>query len=233
MCPPQASANVSLIAASRACDPEAIRSALAEGADPDAKNLPASRSCLHYVVDGDYASMANEATPSVADRILCCRLLLDAGANPNATHRSLPVLHASVDTPECARLLLFHGADPHAKSSHGMSALMHASLEHAHPDSFRLIAAAGADPRALDDDGFDAIVHALRSGNLAVLGILEELGVAIDFADPASLQRHFALAEANANPQTIAWLRSRGERAIFNQVLSTSRGAHPGRLPRI
>jgi ankyrin repeat protein len=209
--------NESLIAAARACDPSAIRIALAEGADPDAKTTPHSRPSLHYVVDGDYASMANETTPSASDRILCARLLLDAGADPNACHRELPTLHASVDTPECARLLLERGANPLAKAGKGLSALMHACFEQSHPDSFRLIAAAGGDLRATDENGLGLNEHAVRSGNTAVLSILEELGAGVDFCDASSSAKLVRLADDIGNPATLAWLASRRERFLLRE----------------
>jgi uncharacterized protein len=87
------------------------------------------------------------------------RLLLDAGADPNAVGASEQIgpvqpLHSAAATGrlECARLLLDRGADVNARQGGGFTAL-HAAAASSDAELARLLLAAGADETAKADDG--------------------------------------------------------------------------------
>jgi ankyrin repeat protein len=87
------------------------------------------------------------------------RLLLDAGADPNAVGTSEQIgpvqpLHSAAATGrlECARLLLERGADVNARQGGGFTAL-HAAAASSDGELARLLLAAGADATAKTDDG--------------------------------------------------------------------------------
>jgi uncharacterized protein len=96
------------------------------------------------------------------------RLLLDAGADPNAVGTSATIgpvqpLHSAAATSrlECARLLLEHGADVNARQSGGFTAL-HAAAASSDAELARLLLAAGADATAKTDDGGEPDLDFLR-----------------------------------------------------------------------
>jgi ankyrin repeat protein len=87
------------------------------------------------------------------------RLLLEAGADPNAVGTSEQIgpvqpLHSAAATGrlECARLLLERGANVNSRQGGGFTAL-HAAAASSDVKLARLLLAAGADPSARTDDG--------------------------------------------------------------------------------
>jgi ankyrin repeat protein len=92
-------------------------------------------------------------------------LLLDSGANANATNASgaTALMWAATDL-EKVSLLLARGADPKAVSKSGRTALMLAALTEGSADVVRMMLARGADVKAVD--GFKStVLHAAAGGN--------------------------------------------------------------------
>jgi ankyrin repeat protein len=96
------------------------------------------------------------------------RLLLDAGADPNAVGTSEQIgpvqpLHSAAATGrlECVRLLLAHGADVNARQGGGFTAL-HAAAASSDTELARLLLAAGADATARAEDGLEPDLDFLR-----------------------------------------------------------------------
>lgn len=96
------------------------------------------------------------------------RLLLDAGADPNAVGTSDQIgpvqpLHSAAATgrSDCARLLLERGAGVNARQGGGFTAL-HAAAASSDAELARLLLAAGANATAKTDDGREPDLDFLR-----------------------------------------------------------------------
>ena len=90
------------------------------------------------------------------------RLLLDAGADPNAIDRQgVTALHPSVREGDanCVRLLLERGCDPNIASELGSTPLMVAAMRQL-PDVVTLLLGSGASPEPVDHIGHDAAAWA-------------------------------------------------------------------------
>jgi ankyrin repeat protein len=144
------------------------------------------------------------------------RVLLEAGADPNAEPHFGDALYHSVEaeSPECLRLLLEHGAEPR-----GSNALAHA-LDFDRPEHVRMLLAAGADA----NEGA-LLVHAVRRGRgPETLRLLAEHGAELDrrggeWSTPAD---HHRTAYQNAI------LRGLDEHAAVLAELGASTDVAPG-----
>ena len=102
------------------------------------------------------------------------RILLDAGANPNAKDQDgqTAIMHAaSYGYAESVRILIEHHADVNLKDHAGRTALMHAAMG-GYVDAIPLLIENGADPYAHDSDGKTALDLALTSKNQAAIKLL-------------------------------------------------------------
>jgi len=107
------------------------------------------------------------------------RVLLDAGADPNAgDHEHSPALLWNVDV---MKALLDAGADPHIASAHGTTALGCAAFK-GHADAVRLLLDRGCDPNAAMSDGSTPIFGAASEGHTAVINTLLGAGADPDLA---------------------------------------------------
>ncbi|MCA3005825.1 MAG: ankyrin repeat domain-containing protein, partial [Phycisphaerales bacterium] len=138
-----------LFCAAESGSAECVDMLLAAGVDPKARDC-SGRTAIHYagthevlrslqqVGLGLEDADASEYTPLTCavcdgpDALPRVRMLLDAGANPNATHdRGYTVFMSAVGSnryPALLRLLVESGADPHAVSDLGYNAF-HAALD--------------------------------------------------------------------------------------------------------
>lgn len=126
-------------------DPAPLVAALLDhGADPDPGNRVGStlltKACLCDDVQTVEVLLRHHVDPNVAGRppyttrvyspllytssFECARLLLAAGANPNARSGGSRTALMGADDPRMFQLLLNHGADPNALDDEGRTALM-------------------------------------------------------------------------------------------------------------
>ena len=169
-------ADAALLKAVERDDCAALRSALARGADPNAR--------------------LRDKTPALILSARCqdgaiATLLLQAGADPDGqTPFGFSAAMAACDQgmPELLAALLAAGADPNLASCIGETAAMRCSYAHcggAAVACLRLVAAAGADLDAGRGDGWSAAMHAACFGHTAILSELHRLGADFLRSTPA------------------------------------------------
>jgi ankyrin repeat protein len=207
---------------------EMMRFLLEAGADPNAHNNR-NATALHWgvtdaaklklllsknasveakAVDGRTVLHVAAALPAGAPVV---KLLLDAGANPNA--RTLvgttPLFSAVSASFESTQLLLAKGADPKAKSATGGTALMAAAFES--PKTAALLIARGADVNATTKRGVTALANAANGGNLETARLLIEKEANVNAADYRGYTSlmHAAYRD-NASPELIRLLLDHG-----------------------
>ena len=100
------------------------------------------------------------------------RLLLDAGADPNARNDAgATALMWAVDDPEITRMLLERKADPNVRSADGRSALLLAAGRSGADDVVKMLLAAGATL-----DGQAVLTQAADAGDAAIIRVLLDRG---------------------------------------------------------
>ena len=116
----------------------------------------------------------------------CVKLLLDRGADPNATTSTgATALMWAVPNVEKVRLLIARGADVNARSTNlGRTPLLIAASYPSSVEVLRLLLAKGADLRAKDRNGEHALGFAARTADVDVVRFLVERG--IDVNEPGS-----------------------------------------------
>ena len=112
------------------------------------------------------------------------RILLDAGADVNATNESkATALLWAARQPEKARLLIERGADPNAKSKQGFTPLMGASIRPGNSAIVALLLEKGADANASSLLGFSALHLAAKAGDVESMRLLIAKGADAKLAD--------------------------------------------------
>lgn len=108
-----------------------------------------------------------------AGRADLARILLDAGADPEAVSAGRSLLFGAVerDDTALATLLLERGASPKATDRWGSTAL-HVAAGQGRTVLAELLLANGADPRACDGDGWTPLHLAARGGKVEVARVL-------------------------------------------------------------
>lgn len=116
-----------------------------------------------------------------AGRADLARILLDAGADPEALSAGRSVLLGAVelDDTAMATLLLGRGASPTATDRWGATAL-HVAAGHGRTAMAELLIANGADPRACDGNGWTPLHLAARGGKVEVARVLLEHGADVN-----------------------------------------------------
>ena len=112
------------------------------------------------------------------------RLLLDNGANVNATNVNQTALSYAAEYGHDAivKLLLDKGADIDATEAFGWTALLHAT-DNGHEAAVKLLLEGGADIHAEEHDGQNALSFAAEIGDVATIELLLDKGADIDATD--------------------------------------------------
>jgi ankyrin repeat protein len=195
---------------------------------------------LYAVVDMEHQEpMVNRPLPKPSGRLVpidVVKILLDRGANPNATLKTpllmrqhnggdgslgegaTPLMRASkVSDATLIRLLLDKGADPNLRLRNQTTALMiaasraarNAGPEQKTIDAMTALLATGADVNAVNDNGESALHIAVTRGD-ALVRFLVEKGAKLDLKDKSG---RTPLDVAMGVPGAAAGGRGRGGRA--------------------
>lgn len=143
------------------------------------------------------ASMMADEPLSLAlkrDHIDCARLLLKAGADPNARYfMGAEINLVSVLKVSCIKLLLEHGAHPDSRDRSGLTPLMKAAR---HPQGYataKLLIDYGADVNDIAGERHDyrtVLHHSIFSGNIDLIRLLLTSGARypkLDFDKPSPM----------------------------------------------
>jgi ankyrin repeat protein len=192
----QESANVRLVAATRAGDQAGVTRALAQGATPNARNR-LGESALLIALQNDRPELATQMLAAGADVNLAAvngvtplmaaahggyadivRELLAKGADVNAAdqlRKTAMIYAAGEGRTEVVVLLLHAGIDPNAVYAHRLTALMWAA-GYGHSETVQALLDAGAQTEPRDDRGKSALDIA-REGEFAATATLLEAAV--------------------------------------------------------
>ncbi|HEX2469006.1 MAG TPA: ankyrin repeat domain-containing protein [Candidatus Limnocylindrales bacterium] len=190
---PPSDADRRLLAAAAAGDVAAITAALAEGADPDARDAAGSPALM-------LATRARAADVVGA--------LLDAEADPDAQdgERFNPFLYAGAEgLLDILKLVSEAGADPAITNRYGGVALIPAS-ERGHVEVVRyLLSETDVDVDHVNDLGWTALLEAILLSDgghrhQEIVSLLIEHGADVDLADGDGVR---PLAHARARGQTV------------------------------
>ena len=112
------------------------------------------------------------------------RLLLDAGADPNAANAfgATPLMWCAGDAAK-VRLLLSKGANANARSNLGRTPLLIAAAYDGATEAARLLMEKGADVNARDKGGNSVLAQAAGSNNLEVARLLIARGAQVNNVD--------------------------------------------------
>lgn len=196
-------------AGSYRCDAVLIRSLIAHGADPNAR-------------EGIFGYPAIVLAAS-NQRIGCVKALLAAGARVNASapkrpltaliSGQFPVTQGSRERRNMTHLLLSHKADPNARGPHGITALFLAvalakGLEPCAACA-QMLLAAGANANAIDDAGETPLLSALnpkRETNIASLRVLINGGANVNLANAKTGETPLMAAAAIGDQKFVRFL---------------------------
>lgn len=202
---PGSDADGRLLAAAAAGDAAAIRSALADGADPDAHDDAGSPAVLLATI-----ARAPDAV----------RALVDAGADVDAqdADRANPFLYAGAEgLLDILKLVNEAGADPAITNRYGGVALIPAS-ERGHVEIVRyLLAASDVDVDHVNHLGWTALLEAILLSDggpphQEIVRLLIEHGADVDLADGDGV-RPLAHARARGQREIAALLEEEGATA--------------------
>jgi uncharacterized protein len=199
---PPTDADRRLLAASAAGDAAAIRGALADGADPDARDAAGSPALV-------LATVARSAD--------AVRALIDAEADVDAqdTQRFNPFLYAGAEgLLDILTLANDAGADPAITNRYGGVALIPAS-ERGHVEVVRyLLSETDVDVDHVNDLGWTALLEAILLSDggprhQEIVRLLIENGADVDQADGAGV-RPLAHARERGQSEIVALLEEAG-----------------------
>ena len=119
------------------------------------------------------------------------RVLLDAGANPNARTKiggATALMFAAVSGHrEVVKMLLGAGANPHMMFNNGWTALISTAQEEGYPEIAKMLLAAGANPNWADNKGLTALMHATYNSHVEVIKVLLDAGANPNMANKDGL----------------------------------------------
>lgn len=144
--------------------PEMVRALLDMGADTDAETRRYSTTPLYVAVQQDDLEIA--------------RLLLEAGANPNAQNADRWFPLANAQSIDMVQLLLDYGADIHLTDERGMDALQ----DQDDPEVAAYLIEAGAQVNPDKGQAGAPLHEAARDGNLEMMRLLLQRGANVDQA---------------------------------------------------
>lgn len=197
----------------------AVKALLAQGADPEARNILQMRPLLIAAGAGQMEAV---------------KLLLAAGADVNGeTPYGRPLAFAEMGpNPSIASLLLEKGADVNARRPDGITTLMLAARS-GHTDTVKALLARKAELSARDNDGVTALTYAARDGRTETARYLLSQGAAVDAVDSHG---RTALMDAavNGHADTVRMLLEQGAKVNAQDkqgctalLLTAAYGDHP------
>ncbi|MGO8819175.1 MAG: TonB family protein [Terriglobia bacterium] len=162
--------STALMAAAAAGNPDVVQMLLHAGArvnDHDAMRVAAlfagSTGDLDSIWDGELVGRPHPEVPDeVVHRDAVVRLLLEAGADPNARNKDGESALFSLED-DAVRELIAHKIDLNVRNNNGETAL----IETVSVDIAKLLVAAGADVNAQDSKGRTALLQAANNNNSA------------------------------------------------------------------
>jgi ankyrin repeat protein len=171
------------------------------------KTLHADRSLANAQDNGGATALMHAALLGGPDVM---RLLLDAGADPNAKNRrNATALLWAVTDAGAIRLLLEHGADPNIRSIEGRTPLYLASTEPAGVDIVKMLLDKGADPNGKDLTGRTPLMAAASAGNTEAMRLLIAKGAKVN-ASMGSGSTAIINAAASRNLSAVQFLIEQG-----------------------
>ncbi len=197
----------------------AVKALLAQGADPEARNLLQMRPMIIAAGSGQVEAV---------------KLLLEAGAKVDGEtpYGSALTFAEMGPNPEVTRFLLEKGADVNARRPDGITVLMLAA-RNGHTAIARELLSRKADLNARDNDGATALMYAARDGRTETARFLLDQGAPVDGVDS---QGRTALmgAAVNGHADTVRMLLERGARVNARDkqgrtalLIAAAYGDHP------
>lgn len=171
-----ATVGVGLHQAARSGNVDAVRAALAQGADPD---VPLTSD------DSNRGGMTPLMLACFEGSAEAAKALIDAGARTEARAsdgRTALIYAAGWGNAQKVQLLLDAGATADARASDGMTALMFAAAR-GEADSVRALVAAGASVDERNRWRQTPLMGAARSGSLEKVKALLDAGASVDISD--------------------------------------------------
>lgn len=141
----------------------------------------------------------------------CVLALIQAGADPNATHGSLKIsalmVAASYSSAKVVTLLLESGAEVDFATPDGWTALMSATRNSSRPEVIRELVAAGANINALDGYGVTPLMRAAQTNpNSEIIAILVRLGADSTIKTPEGHTAYDLAKDAGRGREVLALL---------------------------
>ncbi|HEX4797627.1 MAG TPA: ankyrin repeat domain-containing protein [Humisphaera sp.] len=171
------------------------------------------------IEDGEEGTVVLRAIcPAVRNNQLeACRLLLEAGSDPNAdSGTGVPILEAvSHGHTEVVQLLLAHGARTDAGSR--TRSLLHLAGAYNYPQITRVLLDAGMDPNLPDSVGSGPLLAAVIRGDLASVRLLLAAGAV---ADPPE-----RTADSITDP-LLKMIHAKGKLNTTTPLIAASEGGH-------
>jgi ankyrin len=203
--PAWAAADTRLPDAAAARNPEAVRAALAGGADVNARQADGS-TALHWAVHLDDAALVDALLAAGADAdaandygatplTLACinanaaivEKLLAAGADANAAASTgeTPLMRcARTGNAAAVKALLARGAEVNAKDNEQAQTALMWAVAQKHAAAAEALIAAGADVQARSKGGFTPLLFASRVGDVASAEVLVAAGARVNEVGP-------------------------------------------------
>ena len=203
---------------------------LAAGVDPDtlghASSIHSGRTAL-----GELCLYVSSNASVQQARFECIKVLLDAGASPNAhtEFNEPPLIHAAIGHDVAiVNVLLAAGADPrYASSRHGGWSAIHAAAAWDSCACATALLKAGADVEGLYRNTaisfpITPLMQAVYSGHRRIIPVLLRGGARLDMTGIAALPgAHYSLAQEGAVPSYIAKVDAAGGWKKYEQAHRT------------